>query len=41
MSVQVTIMGSITLALLLCVMVVYCWKHNRRLEYKNMKLIRH
>ena len=41
MSVQVTIMGSITLALLLCVMVVYCWKRNRRLEYKYMKLIRH
>ena len=34
-------MGSITLALLLCVMVVYCWKRNRRLEYKYMKLIRH
>jgi len=28
-------MGSITLAFLLCVMVVYCWKRNRRLEYTN------
>ena len=34
-------MTSITMAVLLCVLVVYCWKRNRRLEYKYMKLVRH
>lgn len=33
-------MGSITVALLLCLTVFYCWKRNRRLEYKYMKLAR-
>lgn len=32
-------MASMTLAVLLCVTVAYCWKRNRRLEYKYMKLI--
>jgi len=37
---QLIIMGSITVALLLCLTVFYCWKRNRRLEYKYMKLAR-
>jgi len=37
---QVMIMGSIAVALLLCLTVFYCWKRNRRLEYKYMKLAR-
>ena len=38
---QVAIGASVTTALTLCLIVAYCWKRNRRLEFKYMKLARH
>ena len=41
MAVQLVIVACVATAALLCLIVFFCWKRNRRLEYKYSRLARH
>jgi hypothetical protein len=36
---QMAIIGIVASGILMCILVIYCWKKNRKLEYKYMKLV--